>query len=360
MDRHPAPRPDLGDLTPYRSSPLDGARVVLHANENPYPPPETVMAEILERTASLELNRYPVAEAETLRRTLAGYAGVDADWVHVGDGSNEVLLQACLAFGGPGRTALVFEPTYRMQHRQARIAGTAVAELPRRGDFTVDVDAAERALAEIAPSLVFICTPNNPTGTLTPPEDLLRLAAAAPGLLVVDEAYFEFSGQTFLGHLADHPNVLVVRTLSKAFRLASVRLGYGIAHPDVLTELARVRMPYGQSAFTLLAAEVVVRRSAEVLDRVPELCAERDRLAGALSGLGAEVFASAANFVLFRPPDAQAVLDVLGEAGIVVRDFRSLPGTEGCLRVTAGRPDENDAFLRAASAALDPQYHRGP
>jgi histidinol-phosphate aminotransferase len=341
----PRPRPDLEGLAPYSTSDSGVGRIFLHANENPYPLPASVMDEIVAATKELELNRYPSAEVGVaIARELASYAGVDPEWIWIGDGSNEVLLQSCLAYGGPGRTALLFEPTYRMHYRQARMAGTGTEVCMRRSDFTIDVDEALAAIDSLRPDIVFLCSPNNPTGTITPHDEIVRIAAAAPGLVVVDEAYYEFSRSTVV---PDHlPNVIVVRTMSKAFRLAGLRLGYGIAHPDVLAGMRSVRMPYAQSSFTQATALVVLKRRDEVLDKVDTIVAERERVAGALAKV-ADVFPSGANFVLFRPPDGEAVLQALAEKGIVIRDFRTLPGTEGCLRVTVGTPSENDEFLAA-------------
>jgi histidinol-phosphate aminotransferase len=348
VTRGPKPRPELADLTPYKTSDAETGRIFLHANENPYAPPPSVIEEIYDVARSLELNRYPPPATELVSE-IAAYAGVDPSWVWIGDGSNEVLLQTCLAYGGPGRTALLFEPTYRMHHRQARMAGTDVIDAFREPDMTIDALAACEAIDGAQPDIVFVCTPNNPTGTTTPADDLQRIVDASPGLVVIDEAYFEFCGETFVDALEQNRNVLVVRTLSKAFRLASVRLGYGIAHPSVLEEMRRVRMPYAQSAFTQVAATVALRRRAELLEVVPELIAERGRIASALASIG-HVFPSGANFILFRPKDADGLQAELGRRGVVIRDFRHLPGCEGCLRVTVGSPDENDEFLAAVEA----------
>lgn len=350
--RFPEPRPDLSDLKPYRTSSVAGARIRLHANESPYALPEPVRAEILEEARTVGLNRYPPDPVE-LRERLAAYCGVDPEWIWLGDGSNEVLLQACLAYGGHGRRALLFEPTYRMHGRQARIAGTAAEELRRRPDFAIDLEEAVRVVAERRPEMVFLCSPNNPTGTLTPSADIRRIAEASPGLVVLDEAYHEFSGETLVDELDDHPNVLVVRTLSKAFGLAGIRVGYAIAHPELLEPFGRVRMPYSLSSFSVLAATVVLRHVDLVLERARDIVAERDRLARELATLdGVEVFPSAANAVLFRHPEAPRLVEGLAERGIVVRDFTTLPGCEDCLRVTAGTPEEGTAFLEALRGLL--------
>lgn len=350
MTRGPTPRPDLANLEPYRSSQTAGGRVLLHANENPYPLPTEISAEIAEAVAALQLNRYPI-EPHELRSELAAYAGVDPSQVWLGDGSNEVLLQACLAYGGPGRTALLFEPTYVMHFRQARMAGTNVVTIGRSEGFVIDVDAALNAIEQQQPHIVFVCSPNNPTGTLTPIADVRAIARAAPGLVIVDEAYFEFCGVSMTPHIDEHPNVIVVRTLSKAFRLAGVRLGYGIASPALLEPMQRVRLPYAQSALSLAAATIVMRHREAVLETVGRIASERDRIAAALARLpGVEVFDGEANFVFFRHPRSADLLAHLNERGVVIRDFSYLDGCEGCLRVTAGTPEENDAFLEAAAA----------
>lgn len=345
----PRPRPDLEGLPPYASSETSMGRIFLHANESPYPLPEAVMKEILDATADLELNRYP-QDALELADEIASYVGVDPDHVWLGDGSNEVLLQICLAYGGPGRTALVFEPTYRMHYRQARIAGTAVQICSRADDFTIDIGRAIDEIGRMQPDIVFVCAPNNPTGTVTSIEDVARIATASPGLVVVDEAYHEFWGETFVPRLPELPNVIVSRTFSKAFRLAGIRMGFAIADPRLLAPMNQVRMPYAQSSFTVLAALIAMRRRDEVLGCVPAIIAERERLSAELAKVdGITVYPSAANFVMFRHPQAERLVAALGGRGVVVRDFSHLPGCEGCLRVTAGRPEENQTFLETVA-----------
>jgi histidinol-phosphate aminotransferase len=347
----PRPRPELTTLVPYHSSQTAGGRVLLHANENPYPPPQHVVDEVLSRMRAVPLNRYPDPEDTALIDALASYAGVDPSWVWIGDGSNEVLLQCCLAFGGPGRTALVFEPTYRMHYRQARMAGTDVHESKRTDDFEIDMDDAVRTIAEIRPDVVFVCTPNNPTGTVTSLDDVRRIADAAPGLVIVDEAYFEFCGHTLVPFLGEVPNAICVRTMSKAFRLANVRLGYGIGSPDVLEEMRRVRMPYAQSSFTQIAAEVALEHRDELLGAVKKIVREREKIEDRLGELpDVEVYAGGANFVFFTHPQAPRLVSELAAKGIVIRDFTHL--VDGALRVTAGTPDETDEFLETLTGLV--------
>jgi histidinol-phosphate aminotransferase len=312
-----------------------------------------MMDEILERARRLELNRYPDHTSRALREELAAYAGVEPEWVWVGTGSNEILLDACLAYGGAGRSALLFTPTYSMHHRQARIAGTTTLELPRADGFKVDVARAVDAINRLRPDIVFLCTPNNPTGTLTPLDDVFEIADACPGLMIVDEAYFEFCDTTVVPELEDLPQVIVARTLSKAFRLAGARLGYAVAQPETLHPLLKVRMPYAQSSLSQVAALVAVERRDEMLLRVSKIVAERERVYGELSGVpGVEAFPSRANFVLFRHADSARLADGLRNKGVFVSGLTSTPGCEGCLRVTAGTRPQNNLFLEALRALV--------
>ena len=347
----PLPRPELQSLTPYHSSEVAGGRIFLHANENPYPPPQHVMDEIFERMRAVTLNRYPNPDPRELREKLARYAGVDPSCVWIGDGSNEVLLQSCLAFGGPGRTALVFEPTYRMHYRQARMAGTEVSESKRTDEFEIDIDDAIATIEAAKPDIVFVCSPNNPTGTVTAVEDIRRIADATQGLLIADEAYFEFCGLSLVPFIEQHANVIVARTMSKAFRLANVRLGYGIASPELLDQLGRVTMPYAHSSFSEIAATVALSHSEELLGAVKAIVEQREKIEDRLGELpDIEVYEGGANFVFFTHPRARDLLDGLAAQGIVIRDFTHL--VDGALRVTAGTPDETDEFLEVLTGLL--------
>jgi histidinol-phosphate aminotransferase len=347
--KRPDPRPEIGALRPYRPA-AKLPEVRLHANENPFPLPAEVMDEIAAAVRELPLNRYPDPEATELRAELGAYVGLDPAWIWPGTGSNEILLNACLAYGGPGRTALLFTPTYAMHRLQATIAGLTVRTVARRDNFTLDIDAALSAISELAPEIVFVCTPDNPTGVLTFPEDIVRIADVAPGLVIVDEAYHEFAGVTLADRLDDYGNVIVVRTMSKAFGMAGARMGYALAQPDTLEPLVAVRMPYGQSALNQAAAVVALRHRDKILEAVQLLVGERDRVIEALRKMdGVTVFPSLANFVLFRPPDAASMLAGLADRGVAVRDMSHIEGCEGCLRVTTGTPDENDRFLQAGA-----------
>ncbi|MBB5118505.1 aspartate aminotransferase [Streptomyces eurocidicus] len=358
-------RDELRGKSPYGAPQLD-VPVRLNTNENPYPLPEPLVARIAERVAEAarHLNRYPDRDATELRTELAKYltrtAGHEVTMRHVwaANGSNEVLQQLLQTFGGPGRTAIGFEPSYSMHALISRGTGTGWIPGPRREDFTIDVAAAERAIAEHRPNAVFVCSPNNPTGTAVGAETVLRLYEAAQAaradtggaLVVVDEAYGEFSHHPSLLPLIEgRPNLVVSRTMSKAFGAAGLRLGYLAADPAVVDAVQLVRLPYHLSAVTQATALAALEHTDTLLGYVEQLKTERDRLVTELRAMGCEVTDSDANFVQFgRFADSPAAWRAILGHGVLVRDN----GVPGWLRVTAGTPAENDAFLDAVRAVL--------
>lgn len=346
-------REDLRGRTPYGAPQLDVA-VRLNTNENPYPPPETLVDDLTEsvRKAAAELHRYPDRDAVALRRDLAAYlttyTGTELTKRNVwaANGSNEVLQQILQAFGGPGRSALGFVPSYSMHPILASGTRTDWVAEPRRADFTLDGARAAELVSEQAPSVVLLTSPNNPTGGSIPPEELEAVLRAAPGIVVVDEAYIEFSAQPSAVRLLDrYPAKLIVsRTMSKAFAFAGGRLGYLAATPAVIDALQLVRLPYHLSVTTQAAARAALRHTEETLASVAKIAAERDRVAESLRGLGFRPVDSDANFILFGEfDDAHAAWQALVDNGVLIRDV----GIEGHLRVSIGTPEENDAFLAA-------------
>lgn len=349
-------RDELRGKSPYGAPQLD-VPVRLNTNENPYPLPEALVERITERVraAARDLNRYPDRDAVELRTRLAEYLTkttghpLDTGEVWAANGSNEVIQQLLQTFGGPGRTAIGFEPSYSMHGLIARGTGTGWISGPRNADFTIDVPAAERALAEHRPDVVFITTPNNPTGNAVPAETVLALyeaaQAAKPSMVVVDEAYVEFShGASLLPLLAGRPHLVISRTMSKAFGAAGLRLGYLAAHPAVVDAVQLVRLPYHLSAVTQATALAALEHTDTLLKYVEQLKTERDRLVAELRAVGYEVTESDANFVQFgRFGDAHEAWRKILDRGVLVRDN----GVPGWLRVTAGTPEENDAFLDA-------------
>ncbi|MFJ9828410.1 histidinol-phosphate transaminase [Streptomyces sp. NPDC101160] len=355
-------RDELRGKSPYGAPQLD-VPVQLNTNENPYPLPEPLVARIAERVAEAArgLNRYPDRDAVELRTELARYLTrtgkhpVALENVWAANGSNEVLQQLLQTFGGPGRTAIGFEPSYSMHALIARGTGTGWISGPRNEDFTIDVAAAVSAIAENAPDVVFVTSPNNPTGTAVEAATVLALyeaaQAARPGagaLVVVDEAYVEFSHRdSLLPLLEGRPNLVVSRTMSKAFGAAGLRLGYLAAHPAVVDAVQLVRLPYHLSAVTQATALAALEHTDTLLGYVEQLKAERDRLVAELRAIGYEVTESDANFVQFGRFDgaegSHAAWQKILDRGVLVRDN----GVPGWLRVTAGTPEENDAFLDA-------------
>lgn len=354
-------RDELRGKSPYGAPQLD-VPVRLNTNENPYPLPEELVRRIAERVseAARHLNRYPDRDAVELRTGLAAYLSestgyeVGTEQVWAANGSNEILQQLLQTFGGPGRTALGFEPSYSMHGIIARGTGTGWLSGPRNEDFTIDVEAARRTIAEERPDVVFVCSPNNPTGTAVSRETVLALYEAAqavkPTLVVVDEAYNEFShGDSLLPLIEGRPTLVVSRTMSKAFGAAGLRLGYLAADPAVVDAVQLVRLPYHLSAVTQATALAALEHTGTLLGYVQRLKSERDRVVAELGAMGCEVTPSDANFVQFGVfEDAHATWQALLEHGVLVRDN----GVPGRLRVTAGTPEENDAFLDAMRAVL--------
>jgi len=347
-------RADLAGLEPYGAPQLDVA-VRLNTNENPYPPSPALVAAIgtAVAEAAASLNRYPDRDATELRAGLAGYLGhgLTARQVWAANGSNEILQQLMQAFGGPGRTALGFEPSYSMHPIIARITGTTWLDGGREEDFGLDAGRAVARIREAEPDLVFLTSPNNPTGTALPAGVIEAVCAAAPGMVVVDEAYAEFARDGAGSALALLPafgRLVVTRTMSKAFALAGARVGYLAADPAVIDALLLVRLPYHLSALTQATALAALAHAGELLSRVAELRAERDATAAWLRGRGLRVADSDANFVLFGGlRDRHATWQGLLDAGVLVRET----GPPGWLRVTIGTPAEMAAF-RAALAGM--------
>jgi histidinol-phosphate aminotransferase len=351
----PPIREDLRGLTPYGAPQLD-VPVRLNTNENPHPPPPALVAGLAAAVTEqgADLNRYPDRDALDLRKDLAAYLGHDltADTLWAANGSNEVLQQLLQAFGGPGRTALGFEPSYSM-HRLISLSTATGWRPARRGpDFALDPRAAAAAVREARPDVVFVCSPNNPTGTAAPLEVIEAVCAEADGIVVVDEAYAEFAragSPSALSLLGRYDRLVVTRTMSKAFAMAGARVGYLAADPGVVQALQLVRLPYHLSALTQCAARVALRHTGELLATVTAVRDERDRIVAELTALGLEVVPSDANFVLFgRFDDAPAVWARLLDRGVLVRDV----GLPGWLRVTAGLTGEVDAFLAALKEIL--------
>lgn len=352
-------RTDLREQSPYGAPQLD-VPVKLNTNENPFGPSKALVKD-LERAVSEvggRLNRYPDRDALEVRRALARYINQLSDTtfteqnIWAANGSNEIIQSIFLAFGGAERNALGFAPSYSMHENIARATGTQWLSINRATDFTIDIEAARRQITSTNPVLVFLTTPNNPTGTITSisdVEELARTCAEVNALLVVDEAYQEFSSAPSAVTLIDtHPNILVCRTMSKAFAFAGARVGYLIARIEVVDAMLLVRLPYHLSSTTQALALVALSYAQELQGNVSLLAKERERIRRELERSGIESLSSGANFFLFRTSNPRQLWDELLGAGVLIRDV----GLAQFLRVTVGTPEENDRFISAISSAL--------
>ena len=349
-------RADLIGEEPY-GAPTDPVPVRLNVNENPYSPPPAVVAAIADRlaAAAADLNRYPDREALELRSALADYIGrgITSAQIWPANGSNEIMHQLLGAFAGPGRSLLTFSPSYSMYPVYARDTMTEFRSEPRAGDFSIDLELAAAVIAADPPAVVVAASPNNPTGTPLAHDDIRQLheLVAPTGVLVIDEAYAEFAATpAALDLLPELDRLVVVRTLSKAFGLAGLRLGYAVAQPAIVDALRIVRLPYHLSATTQAAAVAALEFSDALLAPVAEVVSQRTELAQWLTGHEIPVAESQANFLLIGPlSDASAVFAGLREQGVLVRET-PIPG---CLRVSIGTPTENQAFREAFAATVD-------
>ncbi|HEX7354840.1 MAG TPA: histidinol-phosphate transaminase [Mycobacteriales bacterium] len=341
-------RDDLRGRTPYGAPQLDVA-VQANTNENPYPPSAALVEDLTRSVAAAAagLNRYPDRDAVALRTALAGYLGhgLDVSQVWAANGSNEVIAQVLQAFGGPGRRALGFEPSYSMHPEITRLTGASYVSAERAADFTLDGPRAVDAVLREAPDVTFLARPNNPTGTGLALDVVADVCAATSGMVVVDEAYAEFSAdESALALLPRFPRLIVTRTMSKAFALAGGRVGYLAASPAVVDALQLVRLPYHLSATTQAAALAALRHSADTLATVRQVVADRDILAKELVAAGFPVAPSDANFLLVGGlADAARTWQALLDEGVLVRDV----GIPGHLRITVGTTDECAAILAA-------------
>ena len=350
-------RKEAAALPPYQPFP-SGAKVKLDMNENPFPLPEPVRRAAVDIAGRLNFARYGDSGASALRSALAAYAGVRPEMVFCGNGSDEIIHLFLTAFGGNGRRVIVPRPTFVTFRREAILSGAELVEVPlapaeSADPFALDIEQVVR-LAKEKPGVVFIVNPNNPTGNLIPREALLRILAETESLLVVDEAYYEYAGTTLAGEVARNPRLAVMRTLSKAFGLAGLRLGYVIAQPEVVAALDRVRLPFNVNMFTQGLAQAAVENAALFQPQVAALLAERDKLWQGLAALpDVHPFPSHTNFILFTVPQPPStVWRKLFAAGVLILDVSRDPLLKSCLRVSTGTAEENAVFLKALAAAL--------
>ena len=358
LDKLPL-REELRGKHAYGAPQLDVA-VALNTNENPYPPSDALIADLVAEVQKVArgLNRYPERDAVVLRDALAAYVttqtgvAVTREHVWAANGSNEVLQQLLQAFGGPGRSAMGFVPSYSMHPILCAGTQTEFIGVPRGEDFRIDMDVALAAIAEHQPDVVFVTTPNNPTGDVTDIAAIERIIQAAPGIVIVDEAYAEFSpSPSACRLLAAYPEKLVVsRTMSKAFDFAGGRLGYFVADPAFVEAVMLVRLPYHLSVLSQAAATVALKHADDTLATVEKLARERERVQAELLAMGYDVVPSESNFVFFGHfENAASAWQQFLDRGVLIRDV----GVPHRLRVTIGLDTENDAFLQAAKEIIN-------
>jgi histidinol-phosphate aminotransferase len=341
-------RSDVRAITAYHVSKAAGL-IKLDAMENPYPLPPALAERLGDILARVPINRYPDGSADAVKAALAGAVAVPPGAaLLVGNGSDEILQLLTTAVAAPGACVLAPEPSFVMYRLNAQFANLAYVGVPLRADFSLDPEAMLAAIARVRPALVWIAYPNNPTGNRFDAKAVERIISAAPGLVVVDEAYYAFADDSFLTRVLEFPNLVVVRTVSK-IGLAGLRLGYAVAHPAWIAEIDKVRPPYNVNALTQVALPVILEESEALAAQAAAIRSERARLAAGLAARsGVEVFPTETNFVLARVRDGPACHSALLAAGILVKSLHGYhPLTAHCLRITVGTPAENDALLAA-------------
>ncbi len=348
-----AVRDDLSALEGYHSPQVD-VRVRLNTNESPAPPPDAWRDAFAAEVSRIEWHRYPDRSATELRTAIAEWHGVEPSQVFAANGSNEVLQTLLLTYAGPGRTVATFEPTYQLHAHIARITGATVVEGERSSDFTLDPAELRRVVELAQPHVTFLCSPNNPTGVVEPPERVHELLDLTAGLVVVDEAYAQFADWSALSLVDESRPLVVVRTFSKTWSMAASRLGYLVGPSWLVAELDKVILPYHLDAAKQIAGRLALRFVDDMDARVRQIIDERERVSAAMVGLGLDVVPSGANFVLFRPTtmSGRELWQALLERSVLVRDCSGWPRLADRLRVTVGTAAENDAFIAALQEIL--------
>jgi histidinol-phosphate aminotransferase len=345
--RHDLIKPTVAQLEAYDPHKRPG-HVKLDANEFPYPLPASVREAVLQALAGVEIHRYPDPEAERLRHAIGHWIGVDPAMILLGNGSDEAIQMLLTACGHPAGAVLMPAPTFSMYHIAAQALDQRPIEVPLTQEWGLDMPRMLDAIARERPGVIFIATPNNPTANCFQDAQVRELIEASPGVIVVDEAYHPFSGQTFLPLLEAHPHLIILRTLSK-IGMAGLRVGIMVANPRLVQQFNKVRAPYNLNAYSQAAAEVILQHWEGIAPYIQEIVRERERLGKQLSRLpGLTVYPSDANFLLARfAAGGTTVWEALGAQGILVRHYGDSAGLKDCLRITVGTPTENEVLIAA-------------
>jgi len=331
------------------------AEIKLNQNENPYDFPEELKEEVFRRYRDLSWSRYPDFVPDSLREALAGFSGWRKDGMLVGNGSNELLQATLMVLIKDYTPVTIPSPTFLVYGLVAQILGARVINVPLKADMGYDVDQIITRSEEVEARVLIICSPNNPTGTVLAEPDLERILERFSGYILLDEAYYEFSGRSALRHLDSHPRLIITRTFSKAMGMAGLRVGYLMAHPELVTQIAKAKLPYSVNQFSLTAAQIALEHRDRFQVAIDKILAERDRLGKELNAVpGVKVYPTGANFFLLElSVSPRSVFEELCRQGILVRDVSSYPMLSRCLRVSVGTRHENDRFLAALRASLD-------
>jgi len=327
------------------------SRIKLDAMENPFPLPDDVRKEVAEAVSRTPINRYPDPSAKALKKAVTNMWGIEPDQMVIGNGSDELIQMLVIAFGGP---VLIPSPTFAMYELTARALGQDVVTLPLKNDFSLDADKLISKAKQSKARIIFLACPNNPTGNRYPDEVVMKIVESCNAAVVIDEAYFSFSGRTLIRRMKDHPNMIILRTLSK-IGLAGLRIGVLAAAPAVVAELNKIRLPYNINVLSQTMAAVAMERWDFLYQQIQLLVSERQKLYHALTQVpGLTAYPSETNFILFRTEkDASGIHAKLKQAGILIKNLNKLGPLQNCLRVTVGTPVENLEFVHALRKILD-------
>jgi histidinol-phosphate aminotransferase len=338
-------RPEVRQLVPYQSKHLPDC-IKLDANENPFPWPAGMSEQL--SSEQLLFNRYPDGMAQDLKKAIAKYTETRSEGVLVGNGSDELIQLILLTFGGLGKKVIIHPPTFSMYQIAARLTETSVVQVPLLNGLNLDTEEMLKAALFPDAHVMIICNPNNPTGSLFAREEILRLVRESGKIVVVDEAYAEFSGQTLIPEIDNYPNLVIMRTFSKAFGMAGLRLGYLLGQPETISLINRVRQPFNVNSFSQRVGILALGYVEEYLAQIKKIKTETQKLYLGLTQIpNIVVYPTKANFILFKPVDPDGWTEKLLKRGFLVRNMGDLPALGKCLRISAGLPEENEGFLRA-------------
>lgn len=339
-------RQEIASLKPYEAHVVEG-NIKLDANENPFPWPEGMKEELFSK--EFAFNRYPDSTARALRDELARYNGSRTEEVLLGNGSDELIQTVLHTFGGRGRSLMIHPPTFGMYGAAATITGTTLVEVPLVEGTKLDLNTMlEKCSTDESIKVIIICNPNNPTGALFPKEEILDLVRHTKALVVVDEAYVEFAGESLIEQITNYPNLLIMRTFSKAFGMAALRLGYVLGNEELINSLNKVRQPFNVNSFSQRAGMVALKYASEYMKQIEIIKKEVQVLYNELNKIpNLRVLPTKANFILIQPEEPNVWADELSSKGFTIRNLGDLPGLGQSLRISAGTPEENKAFLQA-------------